>query len=103
MLLLARSVWLSLTFALIVGVRSIVVEAGAGLKFVIVGLVVSMAAWASTMSPVTVLPTVAETGLPVFMTRFFSHLSLTANGDGSLAPFAEELPDPVAADRDGSS
>jgi carbamoyl-phosphate synthase large subunit len=39
----------------------------------------------------------------VFMTRFFSHLSLTENGDGPLVPFAEELPDPVAADRDGSS
>ena len=37
----------------------------------------------------------------VFMTRFFSHLSLTENGDGPLVPFAEELPDPVAADRDG--
>jgi carbamoyl-phosphate synthase large subunit len=37
----------------------------------------------------------------VFMTRFFSHLSLTENGEGpALVPFAEELPDPVAADRD---
>ena len=39
----------------------------------------------------------------VFMTRFFSHLSLTENGDGPLVPFAEELPDPVAADRDGAA
>jgi carbamoyl-phosphate synthase large subunit len=39
----------------------------------------------------------------VFMTRFFSHLSLTENGDGPLVPFAEELPNPVAADPDGSS
>jgi carbamoyl-phosphate synthase large subunit len=37
----------------------------------------------------------------VFMTRFFSHLSLTEDGDGPLVPFAEELPDRVAADRDG--
>jgi carbamoyl-phosphate synthase large subunit len=36
----------------------------------------------------------------VFMTRFFSHLTLTEDGD-TLVPFAEELPDPVAADRDG--
>ena len=36
----------------------------------------------------------------VFMTRFFSHLTLTEDGD-ALVPFAEELPDPVAADRDG--
>jgi carbamoyl-phosphate synthase large subunit len=48
-------------------------------------------------------PRVGEFREGVFMTRFFSHLSLTANGDGSLAPFAEELPDPVAADRDGSA
>jgi hypothetical protein len=34
------------------------------------------------------------------MTRFFSHLSLTADGNGSLEPYAEELPEPVAADRD---
>jgi carbamoyl-phosphate synthase large subunit len=37
----------------------------------------------------------------VFMTRFFSHLSLTEDGDGLLVPYAEELPDPVAANRDG--
>jgi carbamoyl-phosphate synthase large subunit len=37
----------------------------------------------------------------VYMTRFFSHLTLTENGDGLLVPFAEELPDAVAADRDG--
>ncbi len=35
------------------------------------------------------------------MTRFFSHLSLAEDGDGPLVPFAEELPDRVAADRDG--
>jgi carbamoyl-phosphate synthase large subunit len=32
----------------------------------------------------------------VVMTRFFSHLSLTAGGDGTLEPFAEDLPEPVA-------
>ena len=37
------------------------------------------------------------------MTRFFSHLSLTENGDGPLVPFAEELADPVAPDRDGAA
>jgi carbamoyl-phosphate synthase large subunit len=37
----------------------------------------------------------------VFMTRFFSHLTLTEDGD-DLVPFSEELPDPVASDRDGS-
>jgi carbamoyl-phosphate synthase large subunit len=37
----------------------------------------------------------------VVMTRFFSHLSLTAGGDGTLEPFAEELPEPVARDPEG--
>jgi carbamoyl-phosphate synthase large subunit len=32
----------------------------------------------------------------VLMTRFFSHLSLTDSGDGTLEPYAEELPEPVA-------
>ena len=32
------------------------------------------------------------------MTRFFSHLSLTAGDDGTLEPFAEELPEPVAGE-----
>src|SRR5712691_11686202 len=36
----------------------------------------------------------------IVMTRFFSDLSLTEDGDGPLVPFAEELPDPVAADPD---
>jgi carbamoyl-phosphate synthase large subunit len=46
-------------------------------------------------------PRVGEFREGVFMTRFFSHLSLTENGDGpTLVPFAEEMPDPVAADRD---
>ena len=32
------------------------------------------------------------------MTRFFSDLCLTADGDGSFEPFAEELPEPVAGE-----
>jgi carbamoyl-phosphate synthase large subunit len=34
----------------------------------------------------------------VVMTRFFSDLCLTAGGDGSLEPFAEELPEPIASE-----
>ena len=34
----------------------------------------------------------------VVMTRFFSHLCLTAGDDGTLVPFAEELPDPIASE-----
>jgi hypothetical protein len=32
------------------------------------------------------------------MTRFFSHLCLTSEADGSLEPFAEELPEPIASE-----
>ena len=32
------------------------------------------------------------------MTRFYSHLCLTAGPDGTLEPFAEDVPDPVAAE-----
>ena len=32
------------------------------------------------------------------MTRFFSDLCLTAEDGGSLVPFAEELPEPVAGE-----
>ncbi|HST24902.1 MAG TPA: ATP-grasp domain-containing protein [Gaiellaceae bacterium] len=46
-------------------------------------------------------PRVGEFREGVVMTRFFSHLSLTEDGGGLLVPYAEELPDPVAADRDG--
>jgi carbamoyl-phosphate synthase large subunit len=46
-------------------------------------------------------PRVGEFHEGVFMTRFFSHLTLTEDGDGPLVPFAEELPDRVAVDRDG--
>ncbi len=34
----------------------------------------------------------------IVMTRFFSHLSLTATGNGGLEPYAEELPEPVAGE-----
>ena len=34
----------------------------------------------------------------VVMTRFFSHLSLTAGDAGTLEPFAEELPEPIASE-----
>lgn len=34
----------------------------------------------------------------VVMTRFFSHLCLTAGDDGALVPFAEELADPIASE-----
>ncbi len=34
----------------------------------------------------------------IVMTRFFSDLCLTENGAGELAPFAEELPHPIAAE-----
>jgi carbamoyl-phosphate synthase large subunit len=34
----------------------------------------------------------------VVMTRFFSHLSLTAGPDGALKPFAEQVPEPIASE-----
>ena len=34
----------------------------------------------------------------VMMTRFFSHLSLTAGSNGLLEPFAEEIPEPIASE-----
>ncbi len=34
----------------------------------------------------------------IVMTRFFSDLCLVPDGNGSLVPFAEELPHPVAAE-----
>jgi carbamoyl-phosphate synthase large subunit len=34
----------------------------------------------------------------VVMTRFFSHLCLVAGADGTLTPFAEELPEPIASE-----
>src|SRR5687768_16717809 len=41
-------------------------------------------------------PTVGDFREGLFMTRFFSHLSLQAGSDGNLEPFAEEVPEPVA-------
>jgi carbamoyl-phosphate synthase large subunit len=43
-------------------------------------------------------PTVGEFREGVLMTRFFSDLCLTENGDGRLEPFAEELPEPIASE-----
>jgi carbamoyl-phosphate synthase large subunit len=34
----------------------------------------------------------------VLMTRFFSHLCLTADGGGALVPFAEDMPEPIASE-----
>ena len=34
----------------------------------------------------------------IVMTRFFSHLVLAQDRDGTLTPYAEELPEPVASD-----
>jgi carbamoyl-phosphate synthase large subunit len=43
-------------------------------------------------------PCVGEFREGVVMTRFFSHLLLVEDGDGRLEPFAEEVPEPVAAE-----
>jgi carbamoyl-phosphate synthase large subunit len=43
-------------------------------------------------------PVLGEFREGVLMTRFFSHLCLTAEDGGSLVPFAEELPEPVAGE-----
>ena len=43
-------------------------------------------------------PMLGEFRAGVLMTRFFSHLCLTAGDGGSLVPFAEELPEPVAGE-----
>jgi carbamoyl-phosphate synthase large subunit len=43
-------------------------------------------------------PRVGEFREGVVMTRFFSHLSLTAGPDGTLEPFAEDLPEPIASE-----
>ena len=34
----------------------------------------------------------------VLMTRFFSHLCLTTDDGGTLIPFAEDMPEPVAGE-----
>ena len=44
------------------------------------------------------LPCLGEFREGIVMTRFFSHLSLTAAGNGALQPYAEELPEPVAGE-----
>jgi carbamoyl-phosphate synthase large subunit len=41
-------------------------------------------------------PRLGDFRVGVLMTRFFSLLSLTDSGDGTLEPYAEELPEPVA-------
>jgi len=41
-------------------------------------------------------PRVGEFREGLVMTRFFSHLTLTAGESGTLEPFAEDLPEPVA-------
>ena len=43
-------------------------------------------------------PRVGDFREGVVMTRFFSHLSLMDVGTGTLEPFAEELPEPVASE-----
>ncbi|MBA3347452.1 MAG: ATP-grasp domain-containing protein [Actinobacteria bacterium] len=43
-------------------------------------------------------PTLGEFRAGVVMTRFFSHLCLTSEDGGSLEPFAEELPEPIASE-----
>jgi len=43
-------------------------------------------------------PMLGEFRAGIVMTRFFSHLCLTSGAAGSLEPFAEELPEPVASE-----
>ncbi len=43
-------------------------------------------------------PRLGEFREGIVMTRFFSHLSLVADAGGTLEPYAEELPEPVAGD-----
>jgi carbamoyl-phosphate synthase large subunit len=43
-------------------------------------------------------PAVGEFREGVVMTRFFSHLCLTEGSNGTLEPFAEEVPEPVASE-----
>ena len=42
-------------------------------------------------------PRLGEFREGVVMTRFFSHVTLTADGDGTLVPFADELSEPAEA------
>jgi carbamoyl-phosphate synthase large subunit len=41
-------------------------------------------------------PRLGEFQEGILMTRFFSHLTLVPGEDGSLVPFSEELPEPIA-------
>ena len=43
-------------------------------------------------------PMLGEFRPGVVMTRFFSHLCLTSGSGGSLEPFAEEIPEPIASE-----
>jgi carbamoyl-phosphate synthase large subunit len=43
-------------------------------------------------------PTLGDFREGITMTRFFSHLVLARDGDGALEPYAEEVPEPVAAE-----
>jgi hypothetical protein len=43
-------------------------------------------------------PRVGDFREGVVMTRYFSHLLLVEGADRTLEPFAEELPEPVAAE-----
>jgi carbamoyl-phosphate synthase large subunit len=43
-------------------------------------------------------PRLGEFKEGVVMTRFFSHLSLTEGSNGTLEPFAEEVPEPIASE-----
>jgi carbamoyl-phosphate synthase large subunit len=43
-------------------------------------------------------PRLGEFREGVVMTRFLSHLCLTAGADGTLEPFAEEVPEPIASE-----
>jgi carbamoyl-phosphate synthase large subunit len=43
-------------------------------------------------------PRLGEFREGVVMTRFLSHLCLTAGPDGTLDPFAEEVPEPIASE-----
>jgi carbamoyl-phosphate synthase large subunit len=43
-------------------------------------------------------PSLGEFREGLVMTRFYSHLCLTAGADGTLEPFAEELPEPIASE-----
>jgi hypothetical protein len=43
-------------------------------------------------------PRLGEFRAGVVMTRFFSHLCLVRDADGTLVPFSEELPEPIASE-----